>query len=103
MAPPFENLTRLLAELAARFSSPLAATGGGSRGASSTVAADALPASISSLAGALNPSSGRVGAASSGTKVLDTVLSLMCFDPLEARITPPRPSFSIAATATFSD
>jgi hypothetical protein len=103
MAPPYEDLTRLLADLAARFSSPPAAAGGGSRGSSSTVAADALPASISSLAGALNPSSGRVGAASSRTRVLDTVLSLMCFDPLEARITPPRHSFSIAVTATFSD
>ncbi|RLN12052.1 hypothetical protein C2845_PM09G03030 [Panicum miliaceum] len=77
MAPPLEDLTRVLAELAARLSRPPA--GGGD-----ATAGDALSASISSLAATLNPSGGR-GGASSGTRILDAALSLMCFDPLEAR------------------
>ncbi|OEL34350.1 hypothetical protein BAE44_0004631 [Dichanthelium oligosanthes] len=82
MAPPLEDLTGVLAELAARLSrSP---TGGGSASAG-----DALLASISSLAAALNPNGGR-GGASSGTRVLDAALSLMCFDPIEARQPPGR-------------
>lgn len=75
MAPPLEDLTRVLAELASGLAQPPA--GGGTF--SST---DSLPASISSLAAALNPS-GDGAAASSGTGVLDAALSLMCFDPLE--------------------
>ncbi|KAJ1258030.1 hypothetical protein BS78_10G042600 [Paspalum vaginatum] len=72
MAPPLDDITRLLADLAGRLSgSPaggVAASGG-----------DSLSASISSLAAALNPN----GGSSSGTSVLDAALSLMCFDPLE--------------------
>jgi hypothetical protein len=82
MAPPLEDLTRVLAELAARLSRP--PTGGGA-----TSTGGALSASISSLAATLNPNGGR-GGASSGTRVLDAALSLMCFDPIEAR----RPSSS---------
>lgn len=103
MAPPLEDLIRFLAELAARLSQPPAAAGGGTRSVSYSEASDTLSASVSSLAGVLNPRSGRAGAASSGTRVLDNALSLMCFDPLEARITPPRPSFSIVVAAAFSD
>ncbi|TVU12600.1 hypothetical protein EJB05_46251, partial [Eragrostis curvula] len=83
MAPPLEDLTRLLSELAARFSQPPAA---GDRGAASTAAADTLLASISSLAGALNPSGGRAGAASSGTRVLDAALSLIVMQVGRARV-----------------
>ncbi|RCV20674.1 hypothetical protein SETIT_4G075500v2 [Setaria italica] len=75
MAPPLEDITRVLAELAGRLSRPPAGGGAASAG-------DALSASISSLAATLNPNSGR-GGASSGTRVLDAALSLMCFDPLE--------------------
>ncbi|XP_062233612.1 uncharacterized protein LOC133930861 isoform X2 [Phragmites australis] len=78
MAPPHEDLTRLLAELAARLSRTPA---GGVGGAASTTVADSLSASISSLAATLDP--GRGGGSSSGTRVLDAALSLMCFDPLE--------------------
>ncbi|XP_015694018.1 uncharacterized protein LOC107304447 [Oryza brachyantha] len=72
-SPPFpvEAITRLLADLASRHRpSP----GGGRSG-------DPVAASVSSLAAALNPH-GR-GVSPSGTRVLDSVLSLMCFDPLE--------------------
>ncbi|CAL5044576.1 unnamed protein product [Urochloa decumbens] len=75
MAPPLEDLTRVLAELAARLSRPPAAGGAASAG-------DALSASISSLAATLNPNGGG-GGASSETRVLDAALSLMCFDPIE--------------------
>ncbi|KAL6606199.1 hypothetical protein ACP70R_041852 [Stipagrostis hirtigluma subsp. patula] len=78
MAPPLEDLTHLLAELAARLSRP---PGGGAASAS-TSAGDALSASVASVAAALNPDSGRGGPAS-GTRVLDAALSLMCFDPIE--------------------
>ena len=88
MAPPLEDLTRVMAELAARLSRPPAAAGDAYVG-------DALSASISSLAATLNPSGGR-GGASSGTRVLDSALSLMCFDPLEARRHPRRVPSSIA-------
>ncbi|KAL6839599.1 hypothetical protein ACP4OV_030538 [Aristida adscensionis] len=77
MAPPLEDLTRLLAELAARISRPL---GGGA--SASAPAGDAPSASVASLAAALDPDTGRGGAAS-GTRVLDAALSLMCFDPQE--------------------
>jgi hypothetical protein len=82
MAPPLEDLTRVLAELAVRLSQPPAGGGADSSG-------DSLSASISSLAAALNPSGDGSGA-SSGTRVLDAALSLMCFDPLEARRLPRR-------------
>nr|CAB3467004.1 unnamed protein product [Digitaria exilis] len=82
MAPPLEDLTRVLAELGARLSGPPAVGAAASAG-------DALSASISSLAATLNPNGGR-GGASSGTQVLDAALSLMCFDPIEARIPPHR-------------
>ncbi|KAF8732888.1 hypothetical protein HU200_015237 [Digitaria exilis] len=75
MAPPLEDLTRVLAELGARLSGPPAVGAAASAG-------DALSASISSLAATLNPNGGR-GGASSGTQVLDAALSLMCFDPIE--------------------
>ncbi|WVZ82485.1 hypothetical protein U9M48_029742 [Paspalum notatum var. saurae] len=78
MAPPLDDITRLLADLAGRLSGPPAGGGAAS-------ARDSLSASISSLAAALDPD----GGASSGTSVLDAALSLMCFDPLEAR-RPPR-------------
>ena len=87
MAPPLEDLTRVMAELAARLSRPPAAAG-------DAYVWDALSASISSLAATLNPSGGR-GGASSGTRVLDSALSLMCFDPLEARQHPRRVPSSI--------
>lgn len=77
MAPPLEDLTRVLAELGERLSGPPA-------GGAAASAEDALSASISSLAATLNPNGGR-GGASSGTRVLDAALSLMCFDPIEAR------------------
>ncbi|XP_072147351.1 uncharacterized protein [Setaria viridis] len=75
MAPPLEDLARVLAELAARLSRPPA-------GGVAASAGDALSSSISSLASVLNPNGDR-GGASSGTRVLDAALSLMCFDPLE--------------------
>ena len=78
MAPPLDDITRLLADLAGRLSGPPAGGGAAS-------ARDSLSASISSLAASLDPD----GGASSGTSVLDAALSLMCFDPLEAR-RPPR-------------
>jgi hypothetical protein len=91
---PLEDLTRVLAELAARLSRPPAGGGNASYG-------DALSASISSLAATLNPSGGR-GGASSGTRVLDAALSLMCFDPLEARRHPRRVPSSIVPAVHFS-
>lgn len=90
MAPSLEDLTRVLAELASGLAQPPA--GGGTF--SST---DSLPASISSLAAALNPS-GDGAAASSGTGVLDAALSLMCFDPLEVRWLPQRVPYRIVST-----
>ncbi|KAF0910791.1 hypothetical protein E2562_004764 [Oryza meyeriana var. granulata] len=74
-SPPssLEGITRLLADLACR---PRAPPGGGRSG-------DSHAASVSSLAAALNPR-GDGASSSSGTRVLDSVLSLMCFDPLEA-------------------
>ena len=77
MAPPLEDLTRVFAELAGRLSQPPAGGGAAASG-------ESLSASISSLAAALNPSGDAAGA-SSGTRVLDAALSLMCFDPLEVR------------------
>uniref|UniRef100_A0A0E0DX03 Uncharacterized protein n=1 Tax=Oryza meridionalis TaxID=40149 RepID=A0A0E0DX03_9ORYZ len=70
---PLEAIARLLADLARRRSHP--PPGGGRSG-------DSLAASVSSLAAALNPQGG-ASSSSSGTRVLDAVLSLMCFDPLE--------------------
>lgn len=93
MAPPLEDLTRVLAELGARLSGPPAVGAAASAG-------DALSASISSLAATLNPNGGR-GGASSGTQVLDAALSLMCFDPIEARIPPRRVPSSIAPAVRF--
>uniref|UniRef100_A0A0E0L7W0 Uncharacterized protein n=1 Tax=Oryza punctata TaxID=4537 RepID=A0A0E0L7W0_ORYPU len=76
---PLEAITRLLADLACRRHPP---PGGGRSGDSLSVAP-----SFSSLAAALNPHAGAASSSSSssssGTRVLDTLLSLMCFDPLE--------------------
>ena len=91
MAPPLEDLTRVLAELAARLSQPPAGGGSSSSG-------DSLSASISSLAAALNPSPDGGNSASSGTRVLDAALSLMCFDPLEVRRHPRRIHYWIVST-----
>ncbi|EAY99701.1 hypothetical protein OsI_21682 [Oryza sativa Indica Group] len=72
---PLEAIARLLADLARRRSHP--PPGGGRSG-------DSLAASVSSLAAALNPHGGGASSSSSsGTRVLDAVLSLMCFDPME--------------------
>ncbi|XP_048539173.1 uncharacterized protein LOC125518346 [Triticum urartu] len=73
--PPLDDLTHLLTEVASRLARPP----GGSPGPSS--AGDPLSASVSSLAAALNPRA--AAPASSGTRVLDAALSLMCFDPQE--------------------
>uniref|UniRef100_I1PZL2 Uncharacterized protein n=1 Tax=Oryza glaberrima TaxID=4538 RepID=I1PZL2_ORYGL len=72
---PLEAIARLLTDLARRRSHP--PPGGGRSG-------DSLAASVSSLATALNPHGGGASSSSSsGTRVLDAVLSLMCFDPME--------------------
>ncbi|KAM3335007.1 hypothetical protein ACQJBY_029430 [Aegilops geniculata] len=73
--PPLDDLTHLLAEVASRLSRPPGGAG------PSSVAGDSLSASVSSLAAALNPRA--AAPASSGTRVLDAALSLMCFDPQE--------------------
>ncbi|XP_044428283.1 uncharacterized protein [Triticum aestivum] len=79
--PPLDDVTHLLAEVASRLSRPPGGAG------PSSVAADSLSASISSLVAALNPRA--AAPASSGTRVLDAALSLMCFDPQEAIPLPP--------------
>ncbi|KAM3207394.1 hypothetical protein ACQJBY_062558 [Aegilops geniculata] len=73
--PPLDDLTHLLVEVASRLARP---PGGADP---SSADGDSLSASISSLAAALNPRA--AAPASSGTRVLDAALSLMCFDPQE--------------------
>ncbi|KAF7106616.1 hypothetical protein CFC21_107334 [Triticum aestivum] len=73
--PPLHDLTHLLAEVASRLARPPGGAG------PSSAAGDSLSANVSSLAAALNP--GAAAPASSGTRVLDAALSLMCFDPQE--------------------